>query len=251
MDYITVSEAIDAPGLRVVLTAGVPGPWGESIKAMLAHKGLSYLAVAQEGGGENNELQAWTGQTSAPVVVADDLPPVCHWLDQLLLLERLQPSPPLLPTEAADRAAAIGHCALIAGAEGFGWQRRLLMMAPMLQLEPVPPMSLRLANKYGYSEAAVAQATSRMHEISEHLAGYLESQGSDYFHGDHPGAVDFYWANFAGMIRPLPPELNPMPAWFRPVYTNDDPQILACLPDVLERHRDMMYRRHIDTPLDF
>jgi hypothetical protein len=26
MDYVSVAEAIDAPGLRLVLTAGVPGP---------------------------------------------------------------------------------------------------------------------------------------------------------------------------------------------------------------------------------
>ncbi len=40
MKYLSVEEAIDMPGLRLVLTAGVPGPWGESAKAILAYKQL-------------------------------------------------------------------------------------------------------------------------------------------------------------------------------------------------------------------
>lgn len=251
MKYLSVAEARDSHGLRAVLTQGVPGPWGESIKAMLAHKGLDYLPVAQEGGGENVELQAWTGQTAAPVLVSDELPPACHWLDQLMLLERLQPEPALLPTACDQRSRAIGLCALIAGAEGFGWQRRLLMLQPMLQMDTVPAPSRRLAHKYGYSVEAVQQAAARMGEISQYLEQCLGSAGGDYFFGDSPGAEDFYWANFAGMIKPLPPELNPMPDWFRPIYTSSDPQILACLSAPLEAHRDMMYARHIATPLEF
>ena len=251
MDYISVSQAREASGLRVVLSAGVPGPWGESIKGMLTFKQLDYLPVAQQGGGDNPELLDWTGQTSAPVLVSEDLPPVCHWLDQLMLLERLQPEPALLPADCAQRSSAIGLSALMAGVEGFGWQRRLLMLEPMMQLDPVPEVSLRLASKYGYSESAVRQAPARMLAISEFLVQSLAASGSDYFFGDAPCAADFYWANFAGMIKPLPPELNPMPDWFRPVYTSDRPDILACLPHELEAHRDMMYECHIPTPLDF
>ena len=65
MDYASVSEARHMPGLRLVLTAGVPGPWGEAIKSVLHHKGLDYVAVTQEAGEENPELVDWTGQRSA------------------------------------------------------------------------------------------------------------------------------------------------------------------------------------------
>ena len=65
MKYLSVEEAIDMPGLRLVLTAGVPGPWGEAAKAILAYKQLDYTPVRQEGGGENAALRDWTGQTSA------------------------------------------------------------------------------------------------------------------------------------------------------------------------------------------
>ena len=89
MKYLSVEEAIDLPGLRLVLTAGVPGPWGESAKAILAHKGLVFTPVLQQGGGENEALRTWTGQTSAPVAVYDNLPPAGDWLALLMLPERL------------------------------------------------------------------------------------------------------------------------------------------------------------------
>jgi hypothetical protein len=53
------------------------------------------------------------------------------------------------------------------------------------------------------------------------------------------------------MIKPLAPALNPMPDWIRPIYTATDPEQQACLLPALEAHRDMMYERHIATPLDF
>ncbi len=49
MKYLSVEEAIDMPGLRLVLTAGVPGPWGESAKAILAYKGLAFTPVYAAG----------------------------------------------------------------------------------------------------------------------------------------------------------------------------------------------------------
>lgn len=251
MKYISVEEAVNLPGLRLVLSAGVPGPWGEATKAMLAYKGMEYAAVHQEGGGENAALKQWTGQSSAPVLVADDLPPACHWLDLINLADRLQPEKPLLPQAPAERAIATGLCALIAGAEGIGWQRRLLMIQPMMAMDPVPDMSLRLAHRYGYSDAAAAQAVSKISAICRYLDDYLAAQPGDYFVGDQPGAVDFYWANFAGMILPLPEADNPMPDWLRDLYTAKDPALLASITARLESHRRTMYERHITLPLDF
>jgi glutathione S-transferase len=254
MDYIGVEEAINAPGLRLVLTAGVPGPWGEAAKAMLDFKGMAYTPVLQEGGGENSALHNWTGQTSAPVAVYEDLPPACHWLDLLMLLERLQPEPALVPAQPLVRARVIGLSALVAGAEGFGWQRRLGMIAPMMQLDDPPEMARRLAGKYGYSAAALAEANAALQSISACLDDTLAAQakeGSDYFVGEGPTAVDFYWANFAGLLKPLPPADNPMPDWLRATYEATEPDILACLTRRLEAHRDMMYQRHIKLPLDY
>ncbi len=254
MDYISVAEARERDGLRLVLSAGVPGPWGEAAKALVNHKGIPWVAVHQQGGGENADLAEWTGQTSAPVAVYEDLPPACHWLDLLMLLERIQPEPPLLPRDPAGRADAIGLSALIAGAEGYGWQRRLGMLGPMLRMAEPPELALGMAHKYGYSEAAEALAAQRMREICACLDDVLARQagaGSDYFVGDAVSAPDFYWASFLGMTMPLPDEYNPMPEYIRSVYQCRDEVVLSCITRRLVEHRDRMYDRHITLPLDF
>ncbi len=64
-------------------------------------------------------------------------------------------------------------------------------------------------------------------------------------------AADFYWANFAGMVKPLGPADNPMPDYMRATYESTDAATLACLTPRLEAHRDRMYERHIALPLDF
>ena len=254
MEYVAVKEAIDAPGLRLVLTGGVPGPWGEAAKAILAFKGITYLPVLQEGGGENKALLDWTGQTSAPVAVYEDLPPICHWLDLLMLSERLAPNKPLVPQNPPERIVVLGLSALIAGVDGFGWHRRLHLLAPMMALESPPPMVQRLGNKYGWSEQAREAATARLQAISAELDGRLAQQlaeGSDYLAGDAVSAADFYWASFSGMVKPLPHADNPMPDYLRSTYEAVDEETRACLTPRLEAHRDMMYERHIKLPLDF
>jgi len=254
MKYLSVEEAIDSPGLRLVLTAGVPGPWGESAKSILAHKGLAFTPVLQQGGGENEALRNWTGQTSAPVAVYDTLPPACHWLDLLMLAERLAPDQPLVPLDCGERVTVLGLAALVAGVEGFGWNRRLQMLAPMMAMDEPPAMIRRLADKYGWSEQAHAASTARLQAISTELDTRLalqQAQGRDYLVGSTVSAADFYWANFAGMVKPLGQENNPMPDYMRATYESTDAATLACLTPRLEAHRDMMYERHIALPLDF
>ena len=77
MDYLSVEEGRQRGGLRLVLTVGVPGPWGEAAKGILHVKGIAYAPVCQMPAGENSELEAWTGRNNAPVAVyEDERPPV-------------------------------------------------------------------------------------------------------------------------------------------------------------------------------
>lgn len=254
MEYLSVEEARERSGLRLVLSAGVPGPWGEALKAILAVKHIAYLAVRQEPGGENEALRAWTGQTSAPVLVPEEGAPVCHWLDQLHLAERLAPEPSLLSSDPETRAEVIGLSALIAGADGFGWQRRLQLLSPGMQADPRPEGIERMAQKYGWSEQAAADAQGNLAGTCAHLDAVLaaqEKQGSSYFVGDGLTAVDIYWANFAGLIRPLPPEDSPMPEQLRAVYESGGEAVKTCLTPRLLAHRERMYRYHLTLPLDF
>jgi|TARA_B110000977_G_scaffold169401_1_gene219345 hypothetical protein len=45
MEYKTVEEAKNLNGLRLALTAGVPGPWSEAAKALFRIKGIDYIPV--------------------------------------------------------------------------------------------------------------------------------------------------------------------------------------------------------------
>lgn len=254
MDYLSVEDAIEHPGLRLVLTAGVPGPWGEAAKYILDYKKVDYVPVYQEGGGENAALREWTGQTSAPVLVDDDIPPVSHWLDLLLTAERIAPHPALLPAAVTERATALGLAALIAGVDGFGWNRRLQMFAPLMALDEPPPPVARLMGKYGWSDEAHAAAGAKLNDILAELDRVLAVQdnaGSEYFVGETVTAVDLYWASFSAMLKPLPPEQNPMPDFLRSTYEAVDDSLAAAFTPALEAHRDRIFQRYITLPLDF
>ena len=62
-----MAEARARGGLRLALTAGVPGPWGEAAKGLFTVKGIPFVAVRQLAGGPNDELRDWTGHDNAPL----------------------------------------------------------------------------------------------------------------------------------------------------------------------------------------
>ena len=132
MKYVSIAEGRSLDGLRLVLTMGMPGPWGLAIRSVYDYKGIGYTAVAQIPGESDQELLDWTGQASAPVVVLNDEIPRCGWQEQLYLAERLEPSSPLIPLDAADRALMFGLMREIAGEQGFAWNRRLMMFQPSM-----------------------------------------------------------------------------------------------------------------------
>ncbi|MEP5766575.1 MAG: glutathione binding-like protein [Halieaceae bacterium] len=254
MDYASVTEARHMPGLRLVLTAGVPGPWGEAIKSILQHKQLDYIPVKQLAGEENAELYEWTGQSSAPVALYNEEPPRSSWLDQLLLAERLAPDRALLPADLEQRALVIGLSRELAGEGGLGWNRRLQLLGLTMLSGDAPAGIQRMAAKYGWSESAHATSAGRIAECLQYFATRLRMQQrlqSDYIVGSALTAADLYLVNFLGMLQPLPPELNPMPDYLRQVYEYTDPAIADSLEPLLFEYRDQVYARHISTPLEF
>jgi glutathione S-transferase len=159
-----------------------------------------------------------------------------------------------VPLDCAERIDVLGLSALIVGMDGFGWHRRLQLLAPMMLLDEPPEMAVRMGLKYGWTEQAHAAATGRLQAISAELDDRLagqEQQGSDYLVGHSVTAADFYWANLAGLIKPLQHKDNPMPDYMRGIYESGDSDTLACLTPRLEAHRDRMYERHIALPLVF
>lgn len=250
MEYISVTQARTRKALRLVLCAGTPGVWGEAIKAVLAYKHIDYLPVLQEVGGDNDDLREWTGQTSAPVIVDAEDRLHISWESMLLLAEDLVPDEPLIPRDPVERVLHFGLLREIAGERGVGWNRRLQSIA--LSGGPgANPVLQRLGDKYGYSEAAVLASEARTVEILELLSARLRDH-APYFFGEQLTALDFYAAIFLGvMIDPLPHELIPMPKGMRLGFSHPPAAIARAYDERLRGHRDLMFERHIATPLDF
>ena len=105
-----------------------------------------------------------------------------------------------------------------------------------------------------FSEEAAAAAPARIASILKFLAERIERQkakGNKFFIGDKLSAVDIYWATFAALLRPMPPELCPMATSFREMYTEKNPLIVAATAPSLMEHRDFIYSEYLELPLIF
>ncbi len=252
-EWIEIEEARGLRGMRLVLTAGVPGPWGESARNVLHVKNIPHVRVRQVPGESDDALRAWTAQTSAPVALYEDERPRSSWVEILYLAERLEPEPALIPADPAQRVTMFGLCHEIAGDLGFGWQRRLMLLHPALEAGAggVPAL---LAGRYGYSPDAGKAAPGRSAEILRTLSAQLQAQrqrGSRFFVGDALTAADLYWATFCALARPLPEDVCSMSSFLRAGYTLEEPTVLEALDSILIEHRDFIYDEHLELPLDF
>lgn len=258
MDYINVDQARERKGLRLILHAGVPAPWSESAKGVLKVNGVPFTPVVCDALGDKAPQKAWTGHDNAPVAIYDDEPPRAGWAEILMLSERLSDNPRLVPADPAQREDALGLSTLICGEQGFGWNRRLVMLRDIADkgdgASAGEKTIYKLIDKYGFNPDEAKVGAKRTAAIVVHLADRLKAQkakGSDYFVGDDVTAPDVYWACFVNLLDPLPDAVNPMPPLFRGFYTNTDPTIGAALDPILLAHRDRVYERHIGLPLDY
>jgi glutathione S-transferase len=257
VEYLEVDEARRRSGVRLALTLGVPGPWGEAAKGLLHAKGIPFAWVAQDPGTPNETLRGWTGLSNAPQLIYDGEEPLHAWADLVFFAERLQPEPALIPHDPAERALMFGLIREIAGEQGLGWCRRLTLFHPLLSSpgareNPALEVVVRMGDRYRYSAAAAEAAPARIAGILDLLAQQLAARravGSSYLVGKSLSALDIYWAAFATMLAPLPAELCPMQDFMRQQYTAQDPVILASLTPALLEHRDFVYREHLELPV--
>ena len=254
MQYSTVQELIDSNGLRIILVAGVPSPWGQAAKAMMEYKGLEYTAAPLMAGETNDDIVAWGGVNSGPVVAWNDEAPINRWTDIMFLLERLAPKKPLVPEESVPRAKMIGLSHEICGELGLGWNRRLTMFQPMMESGEAPEGIARMSGKYGYNESDVALANQRQIATLGMLTSIFkeqQDQGSDYFIGDAVTALDFYWAAFCNIMHTLPVDQCPTAEAIRPLFDTIDPDVKAAIDPILLAHRDRMMQAHFKVPMEF
>jgi hypothetical protein len=257
MKYLSVYEARKLPGMRLVLTAHMPGPWGEAAKAILSVRKIKYVPVEQRAMEKNEDLFEWTGMRNAPIAALDEDPPQSTWHEILLLAERIGSGPSLIPTDPLDRALMMGFSTEICGPDGFGWSRRLELMGRSTTRNPSNAAAYdmqRMTRSYGVTPESIARAPLRMISIMNGLSRQLHRQkaaGSEYLLGRQLAACDVHWAALALFVSPLPPDECPMPEFMRENYSHLTPELAAALDPILLSHRDMIYRRHIGLPLDF
>ena len=260
--YVSPGEVIRHMGLRLVLVRGVPSPWGQAAKTILEIKKLDYVAAPLELAGANEEIAAWSGQNSAPVVAFAGEKPLNRWDDILRLAERLAPTPSLIPADPLQRALMWGFATEICGEGGIGWNRRLQGFGRAVASGKasgqgsgkIHPVSQALIDKYGFDAEAVKAAPARIAATLGALATQLKAQqarGVPYLAGDALSALDIYWTSFSNLLVPLPPEQCPMTDAFRAGFTAREPEILAALDPALLAHRDRIFKAHFRSPMEF
>lgn len=252
VNYVSVGEAMQRDGLRVVVVGGVPSLWGEAAKGILHIKRIPWTAVRLSY--DDEALVAWAGQRSGPVAVLDDEPPVSDWQDILLLAERLAPDPALLPASAGAREQVLAISRGICASGGLGWTRRLQLVAASFRNQGGFPerVAKYLGAKYGYEAEMADSYPVRVAEMLGRLSQRLHAQrkaGSRYYVGDSVSAADIYSACLMAMFRPLPAAECAMNESTRQAFELVDAETEKALDPILFEHRDWMYAQHLELPL--
>jgi len=254
MDYLSFEALRDAPGLRMFLVAGTPSPWGQAAKAMIEYKNIDCAYGAWLPGEPNEALASWSGINSGPIVVFEDQKPIDKWDDILFLLERIAPTPRLIPEDAKDRAKMFGLSHEICGELGLGWNRRLSMFAPIIESGQAPEGMVRMGDKYQYNPADASAASQRVAATMNLLTDQLTAQqarGSEYFIGDTITALDFYWCAFSNLIEIMSWGKIPVAEDWRGLFVHDDQVVHGAHSDLLKAHRDTIFDAYFKNPMEF
>ncbi len=254
ISYLSPAEAIAHKGLRLVIVQGMPSPWGQAAKTIFEIKGLDFVVAPLVMAGTNEEIVAWSGQNSAPVVAWKDEPPLNRWMDILHLAERLAPEPALIPADAWDRAVMFGLSNELFGELGIGWCRRIQMIGPALGAPQPPEFAVILGEKYRYCRKDEQSASARIVDILGIFTTQLEDQrarGLSFLVGDRLSAVDIYFTAMMNLVAPLPRAQCPMPDAFRPSFTATDPEIVKALSPVVLEHRQRIFDACFRNPMEF
>lgn len=251
-EYVSVEEAMEHKGVRMVVVGNVPSGWGEAAKGIFHIKGLPWAAVRLRY--DSEPLKDWAPRLNGPAVFYDEEPRREGWAEILLLAERLAASPSLLPADPAERALAFGLAHEICGEAGLGWTRRLQLVHAGLQGAGgfVEPVAKYLGKKYDYRPEQSDSVGPRVIALLTMLATRLKAQraaGSAYYVGSALSAVDVYSATFMAMFAPLPHEQCAMNEGTRAAFDTLDTPTKGALDPILLEHRDMMYARHLVLPL--
>jgi glutathione S-transferase len=250
MRFVTLDEARASPGLRLVVTSGVPSPWSETAKGCFDAKGIDYVAVRLTP--RDADTRAWTNRHNAPVAMYDDEPPRSGWAEIVALADRIHPAVPLVPASPRDRVDMWGTAHEVLDEGGLVWSLRIVAVHEGLASDGARGFPVRaaryLGTRYGYAPERVATARARIQSTLAMLGARLED-GRRYFVGDRLSALDVCVAAALGVLVPLSQDQCPMLPDFRRTYENWDPEITSAVPPLLLAHRDFIYRDHLALPV--
>ncbi len=253
--YVSITQATTAPGLRMACLRGVPSPWTEAARGIFHVKGLACQYAAQSKEEPDGALTKWAGDVGIPVVAYENEKLRTGWAEILLLAERLQAEPALIPAGAEDRATLFGLAHEICGEMGFGWAYRLLMIQQSLghsdesQDGSTFPANVAayLASKYGFNPTHARVAKARVIGVLQMLSERIA--GRRYLIGSSLTALDIYWATFANLILPLPDAELPAVPMIRAAYTCRDDAILGAVSGELRALQRRVYETHLELPV--
>jgi len=102
LEFVDVSTARAAPGVRIVVSGLVPSPWSEATKGLFRLANVPVRAVRRMR--DAAEVTAWTGVDNVPVVFHDAEPARTSWVAITALAARLAGPDVVLPDDPAARA---------------------------------------------------------------------------------------------------------------------------------------------------
>lgn len=265
--WMTVAEARRAQGVRITDSPYWAALWAQCLQGVLDVKRISYRKVVHPPYSHDDplaqqELYAWTAQTSVPTMVYGDgsgKPDIVRndWLNQLMLAEEIQPEPSLIPRDAQARVLMVGLSHEIMSPQGLMWNARLCMR-DMMDMDSLTPKQRDfftpgnfLGGKYSHNakgRAPLDNIRECMRLLDDQLARN-QATGSQFFLGDALSALDIYWAYASNMASLLPHEAMPVMTVNRNMYGKMNEALAGDLTDRLLEHRERILREHLTFPV--
>ncbi len=267
--WMTVAQAREAGGVRVTDNPHWANWWALSLRAVLDLKGIPFQKVLHPPFSDQNpdaqqELFAWTAQTSAPVLVYSDPKRgeivKSDWLNQLLLAEQIEPEPALVPQRGEERVRMFGLAHEILSPQGMLWNGRLALAELGDAADPAKMSAKQrdfftpgepLGGKYSHN----AKASAPLRNIPDTLAlldaelAANQTRGGVFFVGERLSALDLYWAFASNFVEILDREELPIMRFNRAMY----PALNGALRDAasprLMEHRERVLREHVGLPV--
>ena len=252
--FVSLDEAAAMKeGTRVTFIPGLQALYSEALKNICYVKGIPLIRALHPMMGVDKEtgedrqarLYELTSQTSLPTMFHDEERPRNVWIEQLALAERIgrADAPKLIPEDVGSRVDMFGLCAVVLGEDGLVWNMRIMNDGP-------------LSRKYGYSEAASAEAPRKIAEVLTLLDARLQDQeasGSRYLVGHAVTAADIYWATMSMGVTATPPDIMPVTQQNQGMLkffaaNGQVPEIAAALSPRIEAHQHYILKTYCETP---